>query len=108
MRSLRRERPKLAPKQFKKPMPWTSCAAQESSIGPKLSIVGSDGATCDLRPRARDHLAGKIATASISNKAPGRASSGTPIVVLAGGADVLTYLSRISRNIAILAPILTM
>src|SRR6516225_9050058 len=69
-------------------MHWTSCALQESSSGSKLSIVGSDSAICGLRPRARDHLAGKIATASISNKAPGRASSGTPIVVLAGGADM--------------------
>ena len=40
-----------------------------------------------------------------SKKAPGLASSGTPIVVLAGGDDVLTYLSRISRNIAMLAPL---
>jgi len=54
------------------------------------------------------HFGGKIATASTSNNAPGRASSGTPIVVLAGGVAVLTYLSRTSRNSAIFLPISTM
>jgi len=54
------------------------------------------------------HFGGNIATASTSNNAPGRASSGTPIVVLAGGAAVLTYLSRTSRNSAIFLPISTM
>src|SRR5262245_58756553 len=58
--------------------------------------------------RRGSHFGGNIATASTSNKAPGRASSGTPIVVLAGGAAVLTYLSRTSRNSAIFLPISTM
>ena len=53
------------------------------------------------------HFGGNIATASTSNNARGRASSGTPIVVLAGGAAVLTYLSRTSRNSAIFLPIST-
>jgi hypothetical protein len=35
--------------------------------------------------------------ASTSNNAPGRASCGTPTVVLAGGETVFTYLSRTSR-----------
>ena len=38
-----------------------------------------------------------ITIASASNSASGRASAGTPIVVLAGGCAVLTYLSRTSR-----------
>ena len=40
---------------------------------------------------------GNTATASTSNNAPGRASCGTPMVVLAGGAAVFTYFSRTSR-----------
>ena len=40
------------------------------------------------------HFGGNTAIASTSNNAPGRASCGTPIVVLAGGAAVFTYLSR--------------
>ena len=43
------------------------------------------------------HVGGSTAIASTSNNAPGRASCGTPIVVLAGGAAVFTYLSRTSR-----------
>jgi hypothetical protein len=43
------------------------------------------------------HFGGSTAIASTSNNAPGRASCGTPIVVLAGGAVVFTYLSRTSR-----------
>jgi hypothetical protein len=43
------------------------------------------------------HFGGSMAIASTSNKAPGRASCGTPIVVLAGGAAMFTYLSRTSR-----------
>jgi DNA polymerase-4 len=43
------------------------------------------------------HFGGNIAIASASNKAPGRASWGTPIVVLAGGEALFTYLSRTSR-----------
>jgi hypothetical protein len=43
------------------------------------------------------YFGGRTAIASISNNAPGRASCGTPIVVLAGGAAVFTYLSRTSR-----------
>ena len=43
------------------------------------------------------HFGGSTAIASTSNNAPGRASCGTPIVVLAGGAAVFTYLSRTSR-----------
>ena len=43
------------------------------------------------------HFGGSTAIASTSNNAPGRASWGTPIVVLAGGAAVFTYLSRTSR-----------
>ena len=43
------------------------------------------------------HLGGNTAMASTSNNAPGRASCGTPIVVLAGGAALFTYLSRTSR-----------
>jgi hypothetical protein len=43
------------------------------------------------------HFGGSTAMASTSNNAPGRASCGTPIVVLAGGAAVFTYLSRTSR-----------
>src|SRR5262249_43342752 len=54
------------------------------------------------------HFGGNIATASTSNKAPGRASSGTPSVVLAGGAAVLTFLARTSRNSAMFLPISTM
>jgi len=38
-----------------------------------------------------------ITIASASNSASGRASAVTPTVVLAGGCDVLTYLSRTSR-----------
>jgi hypothetical protein len=49
-----------------------------------------------LRP-PHTHLGGETAIASTSNTAPGRASCGTPIVVLAGGAAVFTYLSRTSR-----------
>jgi len=45
----------------------------------------------------RSHFGGNIAIASTSNKAPGRASWGTPIVVLAGGEALFTYLSRTSR-----------
>ena len=43
------------------------------------------------------HFGGSTAIASTLNKAPGRASCGTPTVVLAGGAAVFTYLSRTSR-----------
>ena len=43
------------------------------------------------------HFGGSTAIASTSNNAPGRASCGTPIVVLAGGAAVFTYSSRTSR-----------
>jgi hypothetical protein len=43
------------------------------------------------------HFGGNIAMASTSNNAPGRASCGTPTVVLAGGESVFTYLSRTSR-----------
>src|SRR5436305_1294840 len=59
------------------------------------------------RAAARHMLAGKrggaiVNLASISNSAPGRASAGTPIAVLAGGAAMLRYLSRTSRKIAML------
>ena len=52
-----------------------------------------------FRTRCKLHSA---TIASISNSAPGRASAGTPIAVLAGGAAMLRYLSRTSRKIAIL------
>jgi NAD(P)-dependent dehydrogenase (short-subunit alcohol dehydrogenase family) len=50
----------------------------------------------------------KATIASISNNAPGRASAGTPIAVLAGGAAMLRYWSRTSRKIAMLVGISTM
>src|SRR4029077_2397860 len=50
-------------------------------------------ATC----RTARHFGGNIAMASTSNSAPGRASCGTPTVVLAGGETVFTYVSRTSR-----------
>jgi hypothetical protein len=50
-----------------------------------------------VKSRAHSYFGGNTAIASTSNKAPGRASCGTPIVVLAGGVAVFTYLSRTSR-----------
>src|SRR5262245_10169755 len=44
-----------------------------------------------------NYFGGNTAIASTSNSAPGRASCGTPIVVLASGAALFTYLSRTSR-----------
>ena len=46
---------------------------------------------------SRPYFSGSTAIASTSNRAPGRASCGTPIAVLAGGADMFTYFSRTSR-----------
>jgi hypothetical protein len=43
------------------------------------------------------YFGGSTAIASTSITAPGRASCGTPTVVLAGGAAVFTYRSRTSR-----------
>jgi hypothetical protein len=63
---------------------------------------------CSFNPARSGHFAGRIATPSISNRAPGRASSGTPIVVLAGGVAVLRYLSRISLKCPVFLPISTM
>ena len=40
----------------------------------------------DLLPLAFTAFAGRTATASISNRPPGRANAGTPMVVEAGGA----------------------
>src|SRR5215510_5471980 len=53
------------------------------------------------------HFGGSTAIASTSNNAPGRASCGTPIVVLAGGAALFTYLSRTSRKCATFVPMST-
>ena len=49
------------------------------------------------RVRDRDYFGGNTAIASTSKSTPGRANCGTPIVVLAGGASLFTYLSRTSR-----------
>jgi hypothetical protein len=74
--------------------------------GMSLSTKGSDFRLASLRvcragwrvkSRTHSYFGGNTAIASTSNKAPARASCGTPIVVLAGGAAVFTYLSRTSR-----------
>jgi hypothetical protein len=56
---------------------------------------------------ARSYFGGNTAIASTSNNAPGRASCGTPIAVLAGGAALFTYLSRTSRKCAMFVPMST-
>ena len=74
-----------------------------SAIGPLravLTLQGRQQPHFSMVPRKTGrvtYFGGKTAIASISNNAPGRASCGTPIVVLAGGAAVFTYLSRTSR-----------
>ena len=57
----------------------------------------SPGSVPTSKRNGRAYFGGNIAMASTSNSAPGRASCGTPIVVLAGGAALFTYLSRTSR-----------
>lgn len=65
-----------------------------SRVASVYAIVRS---SCWLRCANSRHFGGNIAMASTSNNAPGRASCGTPTVVLAGGETVFTYLSRTSR-----------
>jgi hypothetical protein len=55
--------------------------------------------TADFVFAALPPFAGSTAIASISNKAPGRASCEMATVVLAGGADILKCASRTSRKI---------
>jgi hypothetical protein len=70
----------------------------DERVGPRLaSLRHYRGAGWRIKSRTHSYFGGNTAIASTSNKAPGRASCGTPIVVLAGGAAVFTYLSRTSR-----------
>jgi len=45
------------------------------------------------------HLGGNIAIASTSNNAPGRASCGTPIVVLTGGVAHVAVVGEVRADI---------
>jgi hypothetical protein len=72
---------------FGKSPAWPTAARAASghaAAAPPSSVMKA------LADRAHSYFGGNTAIASTSNKAPGRASCGTPIVVLAGGAAVFT------------------
>jgi putative ABC transport system substrate-binding protein len=77
--------------------PTIRAAKAATSIIPIVFVIGGDPARMQGCRDGITYFGGNTAIASISNNAPGRASCGTPIVVLAGGAAVFTYLSRTSR-----------
>jgi hypothetical protein len=76
---------------------------RSTSIGPQpiRRYESAQRPACSIqhcaKSKSRGHFGGNTAIASTSNNAPGRASCGTPIVVLAGGVALFTYLSRTSR-----------
>jgi len=72
-------------------------AANRLMFCPLLLANNSGSLAMFAAIRRAVHFGGNIAMASTSNNAPGRASCGTPTVVLAGGETVFTYLSRTSR-----------
>src|SRR5215510_7408241 len=83
------------------------CYGPIADIGAFSLNVRSEADRENKEKTERSHFVGNIAMASTSYKAPGRASCGTPTVVLAGGETVFTYLSRTSRYSVMLVPIST-